>query len=657
MSDSLFAVSCADEPMDDLDQVSEIEPQPVYDYERYLPPYRSLINPDQGYDYRSHQYFDTERKNEFSFLTKYRSLLITPLNNTKQMILDAASDSFSIKSFRSRKSLNQSKLSVLDLPDEIILKIFSFLRSDLVSLVCVLYVNRRFNDVAKPVLYEDPYITTTFRLSQFVQTININKQLALMVKKLDLSRIQIGVELKEDELDQFATNIVFGSCGGQYDDLLMANGDRRILAGWRDFKYRFNPLYSGVGHRPPSSTSFVPPHEIPDQFTRNHIYSPSASKNGRTSQRSLWSLTTLSPQSSFAASSSDSINSLFSIYNDPSQENQFGPRRRNSTPSTSSENTDWDSDSENDEPARRGSYPAVTGTDNSAYYRSGREVLIQQPGFFNSLRLFLWSKVLHVSGTHSRKGNEMVVYRRRQYRGRQQGPHFSGTRRSLCLKRRLCLGPCTDISRPFSTTHPQQSQFLKQYCFARDIPIGYILHILEECENLQSIDLSGIAWSVDFQLEDYEYFDWEISRGKVKGMRGTVPSTFEYRSMLLTDNSESDRRREELSHYQVNKSIYWSDTVREIDFQDPELRSLTIASIWPYMMKLKHLEVLKLCNSVWLDKRTLRSLVMKSQSRRNLKIVDCTNSGLARNSSWATCRTAKEWRQFFRQPEPDSTEI
>ncbi|QPG73589.1 hypothetical protein FOA43_000901 [Brettanomyces nanus] len=610
----------------------------------------------------SHQYFDTQKKQpENSLLTKYRSLLITPLSNTKQKIIDAASDNFSIKSFRSRKSIN--RVSILDLPDEVILQVFQNLRQDahqITSLVCLLYVSKKFNELAKRILYEDPYITTTFRLSQFVQTININKQLALLVRKIDFSRIQIGIELKEDEWDQFATNIVFGSCGGQYDDLLMANGERRILAGWRDFKYRFNPLYSGVGNTLPSSTSFVPPHVIPDEFSRNPIYSPSMNHHG-CNPKSLWSTTSLlSSQSSRQGSSCDSVNSLFSMYNYQDSEG-FGtiggghrhsfPARHSSMITNTTVNEDTDDDSFDEEGYEDGENgvdddfklnPSSHKTGPIEYFYPNSYGIIAQPGFFNSMKT-VWNAAMIRISDSCRSDTKPINHHHYRKRRHWNKAKQSGIRQRLFQSRK-------DISRPFSTLHPQQNEFFKQYCFARDIPIGYILHIMEECENLTEINLSGISWSVDFKLDDYEYFDWEVSRGKVRCLRGTVPSNHEYRSMLLVvDQAEVKRKEQQLAKYKMNKPIYWSDTVREIDFRDPELHSLTINSIWPYIMKLEHLQILRLRSSVWIDKHTVRDILVQSKSRKILKIIDCTNSGLARNSDWATSRTAKEWRQFFRK--------
>lgn len=202
--------------------ISTREQSTSYDFNSYLPPYRSLINPSRGYDYRSHRYFDARSRGDSKLLSKYKSLIITPISNTTHRIRDAASDGFSIKSHRSKHSQCRPNLGILDLPQEVLIGVFQILRrTDLAGLVCSLYVCKDFYQVAKVALYEDPYITSGFRLGQFVQAINMSDDLALMVQRIDLSRIRVGVDLTEEEMVKFSSNIVFGSCGGQYDESLM----------------------------------------------------------------------------------------------------------------------------------------------------------------------------------------------------------------------------------------------------------------------------------------------------------------------------------------------------------------------------------------------------------------------------------------------------
>lgn len=637
--------------------ISTREQSTSYDFNSYLPPYRSLINPSRGYDYRSHRYFDARSRGDSKLLSKYKSLIITPISNTTHRIRDAASDGFSIKSHRSKHSQCRPNLGILDLPQEVLIGVFQILRrTDLAGLVCSLYVCKDFYQVAKVALYEDPYITSGFRLGQFVQAINMSDDLALMVQRIDLSRIRVGVDLTEEEMVKFSSNIVFGSCGGQYDESLMQGGGRNIYAGWRDFKYRFDATYGNLAHRSLVSTSFVPSHFLPASFTRPPIYSPALSLSGR--KGSVSTHQSYSSLSMYSRASSDSLGSLFSLYE--------GGRRSSGVPGS---------------PAAVHANAEVAGGVDGAV---GSEALgepyggvgaaawgttgeLQKPGFFNSMGLFM--RATFGGRKRTRRARKARKAQKRAQRGQKRAQRLGQknyanhsfpvarpsrvSRCSLSLRRKLGLIPAGETSKnplqsPFGTPHPLQSDSLKQFCFARDIPIGYILHILDQCKNLRSINLSGIAWTVDFQMDDFQYFDWELARGLVRSHDPTA-GQYEYRSMLLeSDIREEKRRRErELAPYRIDKPIFWSDTVREINFNDPGLHSLTIDAIWPFILQLKQLERVCLKNCVWLTKETVRDLVFDSCSRHTLRQIDCTDSGLARNSGWAKCWSADKLREYL----------
>lgn len=583
----------------------------TYDFKTHLPPYRSLINPNKAYDYTSHTYFNPTKSK--SLLLKYGSLLVA---NTKQRLIPN----------------KKKQLSLGDLPDEILLLILRTLKANHPpDVVYCLYVCKHMHQLAKIVIYENPYITTTFRLSQFIQAIVMNKNLALLVRRIDLSKIQIGIELKGDEWERFASNIVFGSCGGQYDDELMFNGPRKILAGWRDFKYRFTPLWSDVMHRSSISTSFVPTHKLPSQFIDPVIYSPSDFRKIKGKIGDFRSNRRRSSSGFSMTSSSTSINSLFSLYN--------GTVSAQKSQSTNEE------DELNDEEAVSAESVVLS---NSQSYSAPIDYdfsLIPKPGFFNSVRTFIHATMFHHNRRVSPKSHKIPM--RLNHKASTISKCSTTIKRKLGLKKQPAR---IELLEPFGSKHPQQSDSLKQYCFARDIPIGFILHILQECENLTSINLSGIAWTVDYQLEDYECFDWELSRGMTR-RHASIAEQHDYKSMLLnTEKSDAKRKRKALlSTYNVHRPIFLSDTVREINFEDPMLQSLTISSIWPYIMRLKHLERLELRNCVWLDKSLIRLLILRGSSRNVLRTVDCKNSGPSTDSDWATIQSVDVWRKFFKE--------
>lgn len=124
----------------------------------------------------------------------------------------------------STNSLNSSQLSgrfnrlilgepasLTNVPTELIHAIVSYLsRSDLLNFICVC---QHLQSEATMLLYQKPYFMSTYRFGQFVTTVSHKPQLADLVRELDLSHIsQLPADLG--------------------------------LAGWREWKYRDEALYS-----------------------------------------------------------------------------------------------------------------------------------------------------------------------------------------------------------------------------------------------------------------------------------------------------------------------------------------------------------------------------------------------------------------------------
>ena len=56
------------------------------------------------------------------------------------------------------------------------------------------------------------------------------------------------------------------------------------------------------------------------------------------------------------------------------------------------------------------------------------------------------------------------------------------------------------IEQPFSTHHPYANKFLLKYAPYKDLPLGYILHMLNSCPNLVELNLSNLVICSDFKL-------------------------------------------------------------------------------------------------------------------------------------------------------------
>jgi hypothetical protein len=101
--------------------------------------------------------------------------------------------------------------SLINIPTELVHAIVQYIsRSDLLNLVCVC---KQLRAETSMLLYAKPYFVSTYRFAQFVTTVSHNARLADLVRDLNLSHFS---KLPKD----------LG------------------LAGWREWKYRTEPLYN-----------------------------------------------------------------------------------------------------------------------------------------------------------------------------------------------------------------------------------------------------------------------------------------------------------------------------------------------------------------------------------------------------------------------------
>ncbi|AOW01058.1 YALI0B01166p [Yarrowia lipolytica CLIB122] len=164
---------------------------------------------------------------------KYRSLLLPfePSRGSRSMRRKiGGSRGSSLASvrriFRSTHHLQPHK-DLNSLPHEIMSKIVSHL--DQRDVTMCLYVNKNMYSTAVRQLYKEPFFSSTYRFAQFVTQVSHNDELASYVQKLDLSTIRPGFESDEDDSAIFENEPI---------------EDDAVLAGWRDWKLRGDPLYS-----------------------------------------------------------------------------------------------------------------------------------------------------------------------------------------------------------------------------------------------------------------------------------------------------------------------------------------------------------------------------------------------------------------------------
>lgn len=180
----------------------------------------------------------------------------------------------SLFSLHQNVSNKKRKTVFLDLPVELIDDIMAHL--DQASLRALLNVSRAISVLAIRHLYFEPVFTSTYRLAQFVTTVTHNAELAMYVKVLDLSGIK------------WATR----------------KGTGEVLAGWRDWKLRNDPL-SQV-RRTEFSCNKTPSQQQLTDDTKRRQRSLSESQQ-RASKRGSASSNTFKKYSRFSKSSSDLV--------------------------------------------------------------------------------------------------------------------------------------------------------------------------------------------------------------------------------------------------------------------------------------------------------------------------------------------------------------
>ncbi|CDK27873.1 unnamed protein product [Kuraishia capsulata CBS 1993] len=607
---------------------SETPQQTSYDFDKlheFLPPYRSLLSPNTRYDYQTHQLLHDDsdfrlniwpgpkggKKNKIKM--KYKSLL-APINDTRKKILSAATDSLSIRSFKSVITLRDPAQTGADtepitfssLPLEVGDVIFGFLQNDTKTLINCLYVNKRFNELAKTFLYRSPVLTSTYRVGQFVNVIMNDPYLATLVETLDLSQLAPGLS-SEGEAENY--NILVDLLNNRDEDdpaspLSDADrlaGDQDSLAGWRDWKFRDHPLY---GRR---SQWEAPKQDQSSQPTPT----PSARSRSRSRRHS---------------SIISSGNSIFSTGNYSSDSTDL-LRSMSNTSTTKSEKK--------------------SGATAKSLKRSLKKALNIDHKQVNLIHSYAALYDQPIPSSHHRRSSGGIVGPSTSPRQVGETIRKGGSRPSSASfnpVRESRYRP-SSLHQPFSSRHPLANKFLMNYCFSKDLPVGYVIHLIQECEHLKVLNLSNLSLSPDFEMRDYEFFDWCTGRGKIKTPLRTGIG-LNYGSMLL----EADKKVEEPKLPPVSKPVFLSDTVmREAKQGRPEHKKLMHSEILEAASKLEGLEEIHLCSLIWTSKKDIFRFINDSRSIQNghLRVLDATDSGMARGLPWARRRSVKEWRRYI----------
>lgn len=182
--------------------------------------------------------------------------------------------------FRSSHHLQPPIKDINSLPHEIMSKILGHVTSQRDLTMC-LYVNKNMYSAAVRHLYRFPFFSSTYRFAQFVTQVSHNDELASFVSKLDLSAIRPGFESGDDDSAIFENEPI---------------EDDAVLAGWRDWKLRGDPLYSRqfrrISKQPSNSTTDLVSRTSSAEITCSDANPAKDAKNAKPSTKKRRSVTT-----------------------------------------------------------------------------------------------------------------------------------------------------------------------------------------------------------------------------------------------------------------------------------------------------------------------------------------------------------------------------
>lgn len=537
----------------------------IYQLDKYLPPYRSLLDPTKVFDYRTNTYIESGSKRIVSIHSQNSSnnriiSLVIKANNNLQQKPNEVSDGVSSYSAMATADMappieykTKPCAKFQDLSDVLVQQVLSHL--DQKDLVHCLYVSKRMNNLTIPTLYYYPKFTSTYRVAQFVHTILCNSILAKLVKVLDLSAIDLPVLLTEAERLKHQDNLIYGMSSSATD--VLCNTSKIVYAGWRDWKFRNHPVH-GNNKRARSRSSSV---------------STVCSASSMINQNEVEVFTSIFyPELNRAKSSS---------YINDKPKNKQGHRSRS-----------W----------------------------STSNLKLEDDGFLRNMKRMFNSKKKKMSKAKEKEGvpvrkkiKQSIIVESKQNNLIFAKPKTTVTFATEAVKREAV---------PFRTPHPVMNSTLRQYCFKRDIPVGFVIHLFEECINLEEINLDGVLFSTDYKLSDHESFNWR---------RGTG---------AISERAIGDR------------PVFWSDTDSEIDSEQNSVelgvvQIMEIHRVWETLLKLQNVKVLSLKRINSIEQSLVTKILFESNFANLLRTLKCHGSGMVKRNEWDVLESANSWRSYL----------
>lgn len=589
---------------------------------------------------------------------KYKSLISSSSKKLINKLHEhGSSDTFSIFSLRTSQShkheLLKSEHTIYErrclpdakfeaLPVEVVANILLMLdNKDQKTLVNCLYVSKFFYRATKMVLYRAPAFTSTYRVAQFVTTLRLHPENGKYVRILDLSMLRNGLCREQPGKDNDGAEPSEENpellCDSSFDE---ENFDL-ALAGWRDWRYRHDPLYGATVLNSFNLKKVVSrSSSISSQATSSVASSPNVANghvNGHPAPSRPRGHRSNSSVSSFTSSimSSFQNNSHISLVTTSSTNNSTGHitnsnRPENGTPIT-----------------RKKSIKTSTTLDNP----------ISKVDNQNSNRESIWLKL------KQRTKNRRALKAKRI----PKIADATVTEENNDLPRKNTLIKF-NVQQPFRTSHPYTNKFLLKYAPYRDLPIGYILHMLKLCPNITHLDLSYLVFCTDFEILAKKPSKIMNCSSLLPAVQESVVSTSKSEAELeviyLTDSNKNfdyynEPSRSRSSTIGQSPSSFLTASCNKSDYPPPidgqlkrknsyrqnnndvQLRKLNPAEIFEYLchnQNNSYLENIKMDGIVWCRQSMIKYFVMKTFKENSGKDMSLSfeKAGLNMNLVW-TC--------------------
>lgn len=602
---------------------------------------------------------------------KYKSLISSSSKKFISKLHEhGSSDTFSIFSLRTSQSHKNELLRAEHiiyerkyppnyadfsaLPVEIIATVLMMLGDkDQMTLVKCLYISKIFYKATKMVLYRSPKFTSTYRVAQFVTSLRMHPENGRYVKILDLSHLKNGLVTEDDEEETNGSNSNFLYAEGLPDSLFDDTDYEFALAGWRDWRYRHDPLYGAAILNSFNLKKVVSrSSSISSQITSSTVSSPGPGMTTATNTQSYSSSATGS--NSRRHRSNSSVSSFTS-----SIMSSFHNNSHLSLASTASTNTSVNPAtsfirSENGMMSRKNKLNNKNDNGNNSNKNSNRDSIWFKLKIGSKGRARLKNKRMSSTSnaiginekekncdSQRNKGNSMVKF---------------------------------NIEQPFRTHHPYTNKFLLKYAPYRDLPIGYILHILKVCPNITHLNLSNLVFCTDFELVGKKPKKIMTCSSLLPAVQESVVSSTKSEAELeiiyLTDSnknydyyndSKSAHSRKGSSTFGQNPNMFLNASGNTSDYplpiegqskrrnfnrqnnnnSDVQLRKLNPTEIFEYLSKnqsVNALKDIKMDGIVWCRQSMIKYFILKTFSESDDKEMNFSfaNSGLNMNLVW-TC--------------------